>query len=369
MKIKSVVLENFRNYDKLKQSFDPLLNIIVGDNAQGKTNLLEAIYVSGFGKSFRTNKEADLIKFGAAYASVKIECERENGALEIIEYRIKSGNKKAFLVNGVNITKISELLGRLNLILFYPDDLKLIKESPAERRRFLNRELSHISHIYCLDIIEYNRILMQRNELLKKFQHKAGFKDMVEVWDVQLAEKGARVIGKRIEFTHSLNEISSKIHANITDYQEHLKVTYVTSVKNRENYDTIKQELLEQLAQNLETDLKRGFTSVGPHRDDLDILINDINIKSYGSQGQQRTAALSLKLSEIEIVRKEIGESPILLLDDVMSELDHNRQRDLIYAFKEVQTIITTTDVLHILDDYINDSKIIQVENGKSISH
>jgi DNA replication and repair protein RecF len=184
-----------------------------------------------------------------------------------------------------------------------------------------------------------------------------------------LAEKGARVIGKRIEFTHSLNEISSKIHANITDYQEHLKVTYVTSVKNRENYDTIKQELLEQLAQNLETDLKRGFTSVGPHRDDLDISINDINIKSYGSQGQQRTAALSLKLSEIEIVRKEIGESPILLLDDVMSELDHNRQRDLIYAFKEVQTIITTTDISNLLDDYINDSKMIKIASGSVIGH
>lgn len=369
MKLRSIVLKNFRNYDHLKLQFDEKLNVIVGDNAQGKTNLLEAIYVSGFGKSFRTNKESELVEFTQGFGSVKIEFERDNGLKETIEYRIQSNNQKKFLINGVNITKISELLGRINLILFYPDDLKLIKDSPAERRRFLNRELSHISHVYCLDIIEYNRVLLQRNELLKKIKYTPEFKDMIEVWDEQLSDKGARLIMKRMNFAESLNSVAGNIHNRITDGKEHLKVSYLTSVKNRENYDTIKSELLVQLSKNLEVDLKRGFTSVGPHRDDLDISVNDINIKSFGSQGQQRTAALSLKLSEIEIIKNEVGESPILLLDDVMSELDHNRQRDLIYAFKDVQTIITTTDISNLLDDYINDSKMIKIESGSVIGH
>lgn len=369
MKIRSIVIENYRNYEKVKLKFDEKLNIIVGDNAQGKTNLLEAVYVSGFGKSFRTNKESDLINFDKDFGSVRIEVLKDNGLLETIEYRILSNNKKTFLINGVNITKISELLGTVNIILFYPDDLKLIKDSPQERRKFINRELSHINKIYCLDIIEYNRILIQRNELLKKMSYKPEFKDMVEVWDEQLSDKGARLIVKRNQFIHSLDSISRDIHSRITDGKEHLSVKYITAVKNRENYDTIKFELLDQLKKNSEMDFRRGFTSVGPHRDDLEILINGINIKSFGSQGQQRTAALSLKLSEIEIVKNEVGEYPILLLDDVMSELDINRQKDLIYAIKGVQTIITTTDIKNLLDDYINDSKIIKIENGNVIGH
>lgn len=369
MWIKSISVEHYRNYKSLKLPFDSKLNVILGDNAQGKTNLLEAIYVSGFAKSFRTHKDSELIRFEADYAKVIIEIVMDSGYEQRVEYRIHKGNKKTFLINGVNITKITELLGTLNIILFYPDDLKLIKESPIERRRFINRELSHISKVYCKDIIEYNKILNQRNELLKKLPYKPELKGTLEVWDEQFSDKGARIVLKRQSFCQSLNDISSKIHSNITKGKENLTVNYNTAVSNLKNYDTIKDDLLKSLSKNQEMDMKRGFTSVGPHRDDLDIMINGINIKSFGSQGQQRTAALSLKLSEIEIVKNEVGEYPILLLDDVMSELDLNRQKDLIYALKNVQTIITTTDIQNLLDDYINASRVIQIKNGHVLDH
>lgn len=369
MYIKSIAIKNYRNYEIIKLEFDQKLNIIIGDNAQGKTNLLEAIYVSGFGKSFRTTKDSDLVRFDKEIANVKIELQKDNGLLEIIEYRINDKSKKEFLINGVNITRISELLGTMNIILFYPDDLKLIKESPVERRKFLNRELSHISKIYCADIIDYNKILFQRNELLKKNLYKPEFKDLIDVWDEQLADKGARIILRRKKFVEDLNVISRKIHADVTKNKEILNVAYITTIKNMENYDTIKSDLMIKLSKNLDTDIRRGYTSVGPHRDDIETTINGINIKSFGSQGQQRTAALSLKLSEIEIIKNDVGEYPILLLDDVMSELDVNRQKDLIYTLKNVQTIITTTDIKNLLDDYINASRIIKIKNGNVLSH
>jgi DNA replication and repair protein RecF len=368
LRIKAVRLKHFRNYAYASLELDPKLNIIIGDNAQGKTNLLEAIYVSGFAKSFRTSKESDLVNFNEELAYVSVEIERDNGVIEKIEYRINQKSKKEFLVNGINITKISELLGAVNMILFYPDDLKLIKDSPIERRKFLNRELSHISRIYCSDIIDYNKILMQRNELLKKMQFHDNLEEMLDVWDEQLCDKGSRIIVKRLSFIEKLGHISNKIHKNITENKENLKIHYVTSIKNLENYDTIKGDLMVLLKKHREMDIRRGFTSIGPHRDDLDIMINDINIKSFGSQGQQRTAALSLKLSEIEIIKEEVGEYPILLLDDVMSELDIKRQRDLIYTLKDVQTIITTTDVTNLLDDYVTDSKVVSVMHGSLLN-
>ena len=289
--------------------------------------------------------------------------------MEKIEFRINNQSKKEFHINGVTITKISELLGTLNIILFYPDDLRLIKDSPIERRKFINRELSHISKVYCSDIIEFNKILFQRNELLKKIIVKPDFKDMLEIWDEQLAEKGARIVLRRKKFIEDLNKVSQRIHYSVTKNNEKLTVEYLTSIKNLESYDTIKDNLLLLLKKNIEMDIRRGFTSVGPHRDDIDIKINDINIKVYGSQGQQRTAALSLKLSEIEIIKNDVGEYPILLLDDVMSELDAFRQKDLIYALNDVQTIITTTDVKNLLDDYINASRIIKIKNGNVLNH
>jgi len=365
LKIKSVRLKKFRNYDELNLNLNPDLNIIIGDNAQGKTNLLESIYVAGFSKSFRTNKESELIQFESEYTQVKIEIEKDNGYTEKIEYRINQKSKKEFLINNVNISKVSELLGSVNIILFFPDDLKLIKESPSERRRFINRELSHISKTYYADLIDYNQILFQRNELLKKIIFQPDLKDTLDIWNEQLAEKGSKIIFKRQSFIKKLDVISKGIHESITEGKENLSIKYNTSINNLENYDKIKGELLDKLNQNLALDLKRGYTSVGPHRDDIDIEINHINIKAFGSQGQQRTAALSIKLSEISIIREEVGDSPILLLDDVMSELDLQRQRDLIETLKGVQTIITTTDISNLLDDYINSSKIIKIINGK----
>lgn len=368
MIIKSIRVKDYRNYEDTVVELDKALNIIVGDNAQGKTNLLEAIYVAGFAKSFRTNKDSDLVGFNTQYNHVKMVVERANGYEETIEFRIHQNGKKEFLLNSVNITKVSELLGAINIILFYPDDLKLIKESPTERRKFLNRELSHISRLYCNDIIEYNKILLQRNELLKTAYGKPGLKETLEIWDEQLAHKGARIIAKRVSFIAKLSTISQGIHSRVSNGKENLSLRYISNVKNFENYDTIKGDLMALLAKNSDMDMRRGFTSVGPHRDDLEILLNGINIKSFGSQGQQRTAALSLKLSEIEIIKEEVGEWPILLLDDVMSELDHKRQKDLIYALKDVQTIITTTEIDNLLDDYINASKIIKINNGSVLT-
>ena len=369
MIIKSITLKHYRNYDQIQVNFDQKLNIIIGDNAQGKTNLLESVYVSSFGKSFRTTKDSDLVKFDQLFTHVKLVIERENGREETIEYRINQKSKKEFLINGVNITKISELLGNLNIILFYPDDLKLIKESPNERRRFLNRELSHISKLYCADIIEYNKILFQRNELLKRIPYKPELKDTLDVWDAQLSEKGSRIILRRHQFIQDLNRISNDIHSKVTKGREILSIDYQTEIDEILSLDDVKKNLMNKLSKNMDQDIKRGFTSVGPHRDDMDIKINGMSIKSYGSQGQQRTAALSLKLSEIEIVKNDVGEYPILLLDDVMSELDINRQKDLIYALRNVQTIITTTDIKNLLDDYINDSKIIKIKNGSVLNH
>lgn len=361
-------MKHYRNYNQTQLDFDPKLNLIIGDNAQGKTNLLEAVYVSGFGKSFRTSKESELVHFNEDLAYVAVEIERDNGSLVRIEYRINQKSKKEFLINGLNITRISELLGSINLILFSPDDLKLIKESPVERRRFLNRELSHISKLYCSDIIEYNRVLSERNELLKKIQVNKEWYDMLDVYDEQLSDKGSRIIIKRLSFTEKLNKISGDLHRAITENKENLTIKYVTAIKNLENYDTIKGDLIYQLNKNRDVDIRRGFTSIGPHRDDLDILVNSINIKSFGSQGQQRTAALSLKLSEIDIIKEEVGEYPILLLDDVMSELDIKRQRDLIHALKEVQTIVTTTDLKNLLDDYVSSGKVIEIEHGSVLN-
>ncbi len=369
MYIKSITIDSYRNYKKVKVDLDPQLNLIIGDNAQGKTNLLESIYFACFGKSFRTSKDSEIIPFDDLYASVHIQMVRENGLEETVEYRIYKGNKKKFLVNGVNITKISELLGTLNVILFYPDDLRLIKDSPQERRRFINRELSQMSKIYCSDLIDYNKILYQRNELLKKLAYKPDLLETMDVWNEQLAEKGSKILSKRYQFCKQLDDISKDIHKKITNGKEELSVAYQSAIPFDRDITIMKENLLSDIHKNTRSDIKRGFSSVGPHRDDLDIKINGINSRSFGSQGQQRTAALSLKLSEIDIVKSEVGEAPILLLDDVMSELDINRQKDLVYMLKDVQAIITTTDINNIVDHYINDSKTIQIISGNVIDH
>ncbi len=367
MIIRQIALKNYRNYEQASVLFSPHLNLIVGSNGQGKTNILESLYVSGFGKSFRTSKDTEWIQLGQEVSFIRLEYEKM-GQVGQIDIKLLKNKKKEIKVNGVHLTKMSELIGYLNIVLFSPEDLRLVKESPGERRKFIDRELSHISPAYCHHLIKYNKILDQRNSALKQmnFQKKIA-PELLDIWDEQLAEFGAHLILRRYEFIEKLKPISSKIHSEITEEKENLFVNYICSIKitNFKEYDTIKSDFLDTLSKNRVKDYERGFTHYGPHRDDLGLEIDGKELRTYGSQGQQRTAALALKLSEIEIIYNIVGEYPVLLLDDVMSELDVRRQNYLIKTFDKVQTIITTTEVGQIYRDHLQSGKVFEVADGK----
>lgn len=367
MKITSIQLKNYRNYDFCDIELTDQLNLIIGDNGQGKTNLLETLYVAGFGKSFRTSKDSELIQMNEKMMHLKVNFEKF-GRQQSVEIKLISDKKKEIRINGSVITKVSDLIGHLNLVLFSPEDLKLVKESPGERRKFLDRELSHISPMYCRQIIEYNKILDQRNSFLKQLQTTGSKQyDILDIWDEKLVKSGVPIIMKRFSFVEKLAEISEEIHKSITAGKERLKVNYICSVKspNPLEYDKIQSEFLCAIEKSRERDIYRGYTSTGPHRDDIGLFINGTDIRTYGSQGQQRTAALSLKLSEIDIIKDEIGEYPILLLDDVMSELDVTRQNFLIKTFDRLQTIVTSTEVGRLYDEHLQKGKIFRVAEGK----
>lgn len=366
MYIKKIQLTNYRNYQNLELKLNKELNIFVGDNAQGKTNVLEALFVGGFGKSFRTNKDQELVKHNALFAKISLEAVREDTD-QYIDIRISQKKKKEIRVNSHYLNRLSDLIGRLNIIVFSPEDLKLIKEGPSDRRKFIDRELSHISPKYCRQLIDYNRLLKHRNQLLKNnFANKMPY-ESVEIWDDQLAEKGTFIMQMRHEFVKKLNTLSRLMHRRLTNGKEDLEINYICNIKpqNLLDYDTIYKEFKKLLKKQFEGDSRRGFTSVGPHRDDISLWINETDIRNFGSQGQQRTAALSMKLSEIEIVKSETGEYPILLLDDVMSELDPSRQNDLIRSLKHIQTIITVTEINSLIDQYLNQASIYHVSAGK----
>jgi len=340
MKIKKIKLVQFRNYKKETIEFKDGLNVLVGANAQGKTNLLEAIYFSCIGKSPRTKKETDLILWNTDSAKIEIELEKKEGTKKIEIFLNKKG-KKNIQINGVNILKISELIGTLNCVFFSPDELKLVKESPQDRRRFMDIDLSQLSKNYFYLINTYNKVLSHRNKLLKDTKSFDVLKETVYIWDTQLAELGAKIIIRRIRFLNALKLYAKKTHFELTDNKEELELSYDGIVEEKE--EQIKERLKKEYVETLEKDFKLGFTTTGPHRDDIKILINKIDVKTFGSQGQQRTVALSLKLAELEIFNSERGEYPILLLDDVLSELDEARKQKLLEKIKNVQTIITTT--------------------------
>lgn len=367
MHITQITLKHYRNYDLCHIDLSKRLNLIIGDNGQGKTNLLESLYIGGFGKSFRTSKDVEWLKFGEPVAFVKIGFEKM-GQPGLIEIKLLRNRKKEIKLNGVHLSKMSELIGHLNLVLFSPEDLRLVKDSPSERRKFIDRELSHISPAYCHKLLQYNRVLDQRNSSLKQMQMKRQMDAaLLDIWDEQLADLGSHLIIKREQFIKDLAQMSQRIHGEITSGKENLIVTYICSLntKSMSNYDTIKSDFVALLIQNRQKDMERGYTSVGPHRDDLGLFIDTLDLKAYGSQGQQRTAALALKLSEIEIIYETLGEYPVLLLDDVMSELDSHRQNFLIKTFEKVQTIVTTTEVGQIYQDHLNDGKLFRIEGGR----
>ena len=354
MIIKSIELNNFRNYEAVNIEFDKNINILYGDNAQGKTNLLEACYYSAISKSFKSSKDKEIIRFGQDYLGIKTVIEKNNREY-VIEISI-SNNKKVIKIDNVKINKTSELLGLLNVILFSPEDLNIIKNGPSERRRFFDSEISQIDRIYLSDIINYNKVLNNRNKLLKEIAFDNSIRDTLDVWDMQLVEYGKRIIKRRREFIDELKYYIKDKHLMISGGKEELIINY------EPNIDDIFFE--DELINNREKDLKYTQTSVGPHRDDISFKIDGIDIRKFGSQGQKRCCALSLKLSEIDIVSNIIKDKPVLLLDDVLSELDSNRQKFLLESISDIQTIITCTG----LDDFVNNrfdvNKVFNVVDG-----
>ena len=333
MYFKQIKLENFRNYGNQTIEFHEKLNLLLGQNAQGKTNLLESLFIMGLGKSFRTNKDSDMIAFGKdfARASCVVDGEKDETSIDIL-YQ-KEG--KIIKVDGVKLSRSIDLLEHVYIVVFSPEDLKIIKEGPEHRRRFLDRELCQIKPVYYSDLGNYKKVLKQRNFLLRE---KNPDKNLFNVFDASLADYGTRIVKERKEFTKRLQDLSSKIHSDISQGKETLAIEYETKVEGKEAFR-------ELLAQSFESDVYKGFTSLGPHKDDLKIEVNGTDIRTFGSQGQQRTAALSMKLAEIGLIRQETGCNAVLLLDDVLSELDSSRQRFLIESMKDIQVFITATEI------------------------
>ncbi|MCD8329258.1 MAG: DNA replication/repair protein RecF [Lachnospiraceae bacterium] len=355
MRIRSLKLENYRNYESLNLEFDPGTNILYGDNAQGKTNALEAIYVCATSKSHRGAKDRELIHFDCEEAHIQMIAEKR-GVPTRIDMHLKKGRSKGVAVDAVPIRKVTELFGRVNVIFFSPEDLSIIKNSPSERRRFLDAELCQLDRIYTHHLVGYNKIVTQRNRLLKDIEDKPDTLDTLSVWDEQMISYGEPVISRREEFIRELNEIIATIHHDLTGGKENIVLKYCPNVQAG--------ELAREIRKNRGRDLAARVSLSGPHRDDIEFIVNGIDVRHFGSQGQKRTAALSFKLAEIELVKRRIGENPILLLDDVLSELDTGRQTHLLAGLSGVQTIMTCTG----LDDFIENSfqidKRFHVEKG-----
>lgn len=361
MFIKRLQMLNYRNYDTLDINLVPNVNVFMGDNAQGKTNILEGIYYCAFARSNRTSKDRELINWKAenAFVSVTVDKERLDKRIDI---SILKDGKKAIRINKIKIKKIGELFGSFNVVMFSPEDLKIIKDSPGVRRKFIDMELCQLNPKYYYNLVQYNKVLNERNTILKS---KALDKDILDVYDMQLAEFGYYIIMERINYIEKLNKYSDKIHSDITSGKEKIEFKYISSIKN---LDEIKESLYYLLVKNRDRDKDRGITSIGPHRDDFMVFINDIDTKSYGSQGQQRTAVLTIKFSSLKIIKELTGEYPVLLLDDVLSELDFNRKKYILSTIGDIQTIITCTGIED-LYEYLDDkSRVFKVKDGNILN-
>ena len=352
MYINKIKLSNFRNYDEQEIELEPNINIFYGDNAQGKTNIIESIFISSIGKSFRTNKENELIKFNKDFSSIYIEYEKSDRQGNI---RINISNKKEIFINGVKIKKLSELLGKINTVIFTPDDINILKDGPQKRRRFLDIMIGQLRPNYIHILNMYNKTIEQRNNYLKQIKIENKPEEMLEIWDEKLAEYGVKIYEYRNEFIEKIKNKINNIHKKITDEKEEIKIEYISDCSNKENY-------LNILKERKKLDIIKGFTTKGIHRDDFMIYINDELVNVYGSQGQNRTVILSLKISELQVIYDEIGEYPILLLDDFMSELDEKRRKNFLENIKDTQVIITCTDKLEL--DNIK-YKIYNVKKGE----
>ncbi|MEI3175978.1 MULTISPECIES: DNA replication/repair protein RecF [unclassified Candidatus Paralachnospira] len=358
MFVKTLELKNYRNYEKLHIDFSSGTNILYGDNAQGKTNILESIYVCATSKSHRGSKDKEIIHFHDEESHIKLLVEKK-GRETRIDMHLKKNKTKGIAIDGLPIRKASELFGNLNVVFFSPEDLNIIKNGPAERRRFLDMELCQLDRFYTAGLVSYNQVLNQRNKLLKELSFRPEYEDMLPVWDEQMVNYGVRVMERRRSFLKELGEIISGIHRSLTGGKEEIRVVYEP--------DTEPEQFAAALLESRERDKKNRVSMRGPHRDDIVFLVNGIDIRKYGSQGQQRSAALSLKLSEIEMIRRTISDPPVLLLDDVLSELDANRQNHLLESIKGIQTIITCTGLDEFVNNHFSMNQVYQVVNGRIV--
>lgn len=355
MIIKSLELDNFRNYGTLSINFDSGTNILYGDNAQGKTNILEAIYLSATTKSHKGSKDRDIIHFDAEEAHIRTYVVKD-GLENRVDMHLRKNKSKGIAINGQKIKKAADLLGLLNVVFFSPEDLSIIKNGPSERRRFVDMELCQLDKFYLNDLNNYNKIVNQRNKLLKEISFNPGLKDTLFVWDSQLVSYGSKLIRRRKAFIAQLNEIIYEIHTKLSGGKEELHIVYEP--------DVLPEDFEKKLEVSQERDVRLKQTSIGPHRDDFSFMVGEIDIRKFGSQGQQRTAALSLKLSEIELVKKITKDTPLLLLDDVLSELDSNRQNYLLNSIGDIQTIITCTGLEEFVNNRFEINKVFRVSNA-----
>ena len=355
MLIQSLELNNFRNYRSLALKLNEGVNIFYGDNAQGKTNILDAVYVGCTSKSHKLSKDKDMINFDENEAHIRINLTKKDVPYRI-DMHLKKNSSKGIAVNGIPIRRSSELFGIANVVIFAPEDLNIIKDGPAERRRFINLELCQLNKLYVYNLISYSKVINQKNKLLKEYEYTKGADDFIDIYNEQLVNYGTEIINIRREFIERLNTITAGIHEDITEGLESLSLIYDANV----DADNFARELKRHRA----NELRMGMSLVGPHRDDLKFVVNGTDLKNYGSQGQHRTAVLSLKLAEIEIVKELTGERPLLLLDDVLSELDRKRQTKMLNTIKEGQTLITCTGLDDFVDNRFNIDKVFLVTNG-----
>ncbi len=354
MYIKKIILNNYRNYNEQEINLNKNINIFYGDNAQGKTNIIEAIYLSSIGKSFRTKKDKELINIenNNEKAIIQIDFEKIDRDGKI---KIEINDKKNIYINGIKAKKLSEILGNINMVLFCPDDITLFKDGPAKRRRALDIMISQLRPAYIYNLNLYLKTLEQRNNYLRLIKYEKKSEEMLEIWDEKLAEYAENVYKYRKEFIEKIKEKIVNIHKKITENNEIIKIKFITDCENKEKY-------LKKLKIDREKDIERGYTGRGIHRDDFEIFINEKPLSSYGSQGQHRTTLLSLKITELNIIHEEIGEYPILLLDDFMSELDKKRRENLLKNIENIQVIITCTEKMKIEN---KNQKIFHIKDGK----
>lgn len=366
MRLLSLELDNFRNYQNLEVEFSPGVNVFLGSNAQGKTNLLEAIYVLALARSHRSHSDKELIGWNQKTAKIKGTVERRTGKIPL-SLAFSPKGKKARM-NHLDQAKLANYIGQMNVILFAPEDLNLVKGSPQVRRQFIDREFSQMSPKYLYIANQYRLILKQRNQYLKQLSHHENSDELfLDVLTEQLIEYGSELIWRRLQLLKRLDTAAAPIQEAITKGQEHLKIEYISQLNPTDLLDlTMIQAGLQQHFKKLKRrEIQMGTTLLGPHRDDLQFVVNDHDVATFGSQGQQRTTALAVKLAEIDLMKMETGEEPILLLDDVLSELDSTRQTHLLAAMQDrVQTFITTPSLSDITQQMIQAPRIFKVEDG-----